>query len=97
MLGWHAETMAVSRAERRRDRRPRVLEVFGSEQVETALDLLELTEFAWHDCYHDITPPDEVIDDILVLSQGDISELIGAARLAVTDWRDLRLAADAKR
>ncbi len=56
--------------------------------------LLELLEFAWHDCYSEITPPEEVVDDVLVLSQGDLSRLISSARLAVSDWRDTRVAAD---
>jgi len=59
--------------------------------------LFELTEFAWHDCYGEITPPEQVIDDILVVSQGDLGKLARAARLAVTDRRDLRLSADALR
>ena len=59
------------------------------------LDLLE--EFAWHDCYGEISPPEEVIDDILVLSGDRLDGLIGAARLAFADRRDLRVAADAER
>jgi hypothetical protein len=59
----------------------------------TALDLLELTEMAWHDVYGDVTPPDDVIDDILELSEGNIDQLITSALLAVTDWRDLKVAA----
>lgn len=58
--------MAVSRAERRDDRRDRVVRVFGEKRSNRALDLLKLLEFAWHDCYAEITPPDEVIDDVLV-------------------------------
>jgi carboxymethylenebutenolidase len=34
----------------------------------TGLDLLELTEYARHDCYEEITPPDEVIINALVSS-----------------------------
>jgi hypothetical protein len=65
--------------------------------ADPALDLLELVELAWHDCYGEITPPDGVIDDILVLSHGDLGRLVTAAHLAVTDWRDARIAADALR
>ena len=61
------------------------------------LDLLELTELAWHDCYGEVTPPEDVIADILLLSEGRIERLVQMARLAVTDWRDLRVAADAFR
>ena len=60
-------------------------------QVESVLDLLELTEFAWHDCYDEIAPSDDVVDDLLVCSRGDLAGLVRAARLAVTDRRDLRL------
>ncbi|MGI9648156.1 MAG: hypothetical protein ACR2OI_06520 [Acidimicrobiia bacterium] len=69
-------------------------ELFGDVQGETALDLLELTELAWHDCYGDVTPPDDIIDDMLLLSEGSLEGLVRSARLAVTDWRDLRVAAD---
>ena len=85
--------MAVSRAERRRDRTQRVIEVFGEEQAPVALDLLELTELAWHDSYGEITPSHDVIEDMLLLSEGSIERLIQAARLGVADWRDLKVAA----
>ena len=55
---------------------------------------MELTELAWHDCYHELTFPDAVLDDLLVLAQGSVAKLVTAALLAVSDWRDLRLAAD---
>jgi len=89
--------MAVSRAERRKAREPRVLAVFGTDRTPRALDLLELVEFAWHDCYNEITPSEEIIDDILLLSDGRLDRLIVAARLAVSDWRDLKVAADDRR
>src|SRR6478735_3564879 len=56
--------MTVSRAERRKAREPRVLAVFGADRTPRALDRLELVEFAWHDCYDEITPPEQIIDDI---------------------------------
>lgn len=86
--------MAVGRAERREDRRPRLSAVFEPSEVETALDLLELAEMAWHDCYSEITPPDVVVDDIVVVSEGTLPGLIRAAKLAVIDLRDLRVVAD---
>ncbi|MDH3306153.1 MAG: hypothetical protein OEO77_01335 [Acidimicrobiia bacterium] len=89
--------MAVSRAERREQRKRQATEVFGEGQAPIALDLLELTELAWHDSYGEITPPDDVIDDLLLLSDGSIERLVQMARLAVTDWRDLKVAADATR
>jgi hypothetical protein len=85
--------MATSRADRRADRKQRAVETFGAES-DAALDLLELTEFAWHDCYGEVTPPDQVIDDLFVVAQGSVAGLIRAARLAVEDSRDLRLQAD---
>ena len=87
---------ADSRAQRREQRRPGVEAVFGS-AAEAALDLLELTELAWHDCYGDVSPPDRVVDDILAVSQGRLDRLARAARLAVEDFRDLRMQAQALR
>ena len=84
--------MAVSRAERRAAREARAEELFSSD-AKVALDLLELTEYAWHDCYGETTPPDEVVDDIWTVSGGDLSKLVAAALLAVQDRRDLQLAA----
>jgi hypothetical protein len=90
--------MAVSRADRRRDRESKVRRVFSNNAAASqALDLLELVELAWHDCYGEITPSEEVVDDILVLGGDDLGKLIIAARLAVTDWRDLRVSADGVR
>jgi len=86
--------MAVSRAERREERTPRAVAVFGEERAPFALDLLELTELAWHDCYGEITPPEDVIEDMLLLSEGSIERLIEMARLGVIDWRDLKVAAE---
>ena len=88
--------MAVSRYERRLVRQSRVSAVFA-EGSEAALDLLELVDLAWHDCYDDITPPDDVVDDMLLLSDGSLAGLIRAAHLAVSDWRDLRVAAEEHR
>ncbi|HKY13935.1 MAG TPA: hypothetical protein VJM33_03350 [Microthrixaceae bacterium] len=89
--------MVSSRAERRSHREDQVSELFGAKRSAAALDLLELVELSWHDCYGEVTPPDAVIEDILVLSGGDLAQLISAARLAVDDWRDTRVAADALR
>jgi hypothetical protein len=89
--------MAVGRAQRRAERLPEVVAVFGAEHVSAALDLLELVELAWHDCYGQIAPPDDVVADMLLLSDGRIDKLIEAARLGVMDERDLRAAADRAR
>jgi hypothetical protein len=49
-------TVPTSRADRHRQRRPTVEPLFG-ENAEAALDILELIEFLWHDCYGEVTPP----------------------------------------
>jgi hypothetical protein len=74
-----------------------VVEVFGEAQAAIALDLFELVELAWHDCYAESSPPEDVIEDMLLMSDGRIEALVQAARLAVVDWRDLRVAADRRR
>lgn len=81
--------MAVGRAERRL----RVEDAFGRD-AESALDLIELVEYAWRDCYGEITPPVEVVEDIVVRAEGSLANLISVARLAVVDSRDLRLLAE---
>jgi hypothetical protein len=88
--------MAVGRAQRRAERAARFGEAFGK-KARVALDLVEVMEYAWHDCYDEITPPDEVIDDLLVCAQGSIETLIRAVHLGITDWRDLRMWADGVR
>ena len=88
--------MAISRADRRRDRESRARAEFGGD-AEAVLDVLELTEFAWHDCYGEVSPPDAVIDDVFVVARRSLTQFIRAARLAVEDHRDLRMAADAIR
>lgn len=88
--------MVMSSADRRRLRRERARALLG-EQSEAALDALALLDFAWHDCYGDTFPPDEVIEDIWVVADGDIGRLISAAHLAVLDFRDLRRNADEMR
>jgi hypothetical protein len=88
--------MAVGRRERRAERHGAFDHVFG-DQAGVALDLVELLELAWHDVYGDVTPPPQVIDDLLVCSHGRLDLLVRAAHLASIDWRDLRLQADAER
>lgn len=90
-------SMAVGRVERRREREPQFVAVFGEQQAPVALDLFDLFELAWHDCYGEITPSSAVVDDMLTLSDGTIGGLVQAALLAVTDWRDLSVAADTRR
>jgi hypothetical protein len=88
--------MVTSRADRRLAREQRARELFGP-RADAALDVFELLELAWHDCYGEPTPPDVVIEDVWVVADGDVGRLVSAARLAVIDSRDLRLHADARR
>jgi hypothetical protein len=74
-----------------------VVGVFGESGADRALDLLEIVEPAWHDCYGERTPADELIDDMLLVSDGTLDGVIAAAHLGITDWRDLRVAADERR
>lgn len=85
--------MVIGRKNRRAARRDRVEAVMGATRVDAALDVIELMELAWHDCYGEPSPPEQVIDDVLTVSRGDLASLASAALLGVTDWRDLRLAA----
>jgi catechol 2,3-dioxygenase-like lactoylglutathione lyase family enzyme len=87
----YSHVVAIGRSARRTERLPRVEAVFGKEAAPAALDLLELTELAWHDCYGEVTPPEDIIDEILFCSGGDLMKLAQAARLAVEDARDLKV------
>lgn len=84
----------ISRAERRAARTARVAAVFDPGSVEAVLDLFETMEIAWHDLYGEVTPPESVIDDALVVSAGNLAGLMRAVRMGLVDWRDLRVAAD---
>ena len=88
--------IGTSGRERRDADRARAALEFGA-HADAALDLLDLLELSWHDCFGDITPPAEVVEDVWVVAEGDLGRLASAARLAVIDWRDLRLAADEAR
>ncbi|GAA5119973.1 hypothetical protein GCM10023339_34650 [Alloalcanivorax gelatiniphagus] len=85
--------ISTSRRERREAARERAAIEFGAD-AEAALDLLDLLELAWHDTRGEVAPPPQLVDDVWRLAAGDLGRLVSAARLAVTDWRDLRLAAD---
>ena len=85
--------MPIGRRERRAARRSAFVDVFGEDRAGVALDLLDVVELAWHDCYGEVTPSDEVIEDMLVCSHGRLDDLVRAAHLALTDWRDLRMQA----
>jgi hypothetical protein len=87
--------MAIGSEQRRHERRPQIEALFARHDIDAALDLLHLADMAWHDCYpRDLEVDPRVLDDILLLSRGDLARLIRAAREAVIDFRDVRLAAD---
>jgi hypothetical protein len=56
-------------------------------------------DMAWHDCYgpQELEVPVDVLDDVILLSDGDLSIFVRLARSAVIDYRDVRVAADARR
>ena len=62
--------VVIGSEQRRRERRPRVRTLFASHEVEAALDLLHLTDMAWHDCYgpHELEIPSQVLDDVRLLA-----------------------------
>jgi hypothetical protein len=83
--------MPVGRAERWEQRKPRVVAVFGSDgdTLRAVGQVFELMELAWHDCYGEVSPPEDVVDDVLVCSGANLRGLVAAAHLAVIDSRDL--------
>jgi len=91
--------MAIGSEQRRRERKPRVEGQFAGKQVDAVLDLLHLMDMAWHDCYgpEELEVPPAVLDDVLLLADGDLTALIKLVRAAVIDFRDVRIAADAER
>ncbi|WP_250002787.1 hypothetical protein [Actinoplanes sp. M2I2] len=91
--------MALGSAQRRTERRPAIEAAFPGGQVEAALDLLHLADLAWHDCYGpaDLALPARVLEDVLLLADGDLAVLVRVALLAVRDFRDVRVAADGRR
>lgn len=91
--------MAIGSEQRRQARKPRIEALFASREVGAALDLLHLTDMAWHDCYgpRELEIPPQVLDDVLLLAHGDLAMLIRIAREAVLDFRDVRVAADRER
>ncbi|MFF1608775.1 hypothetical protein ACFVYA_13420 [Amycolatopsis sp. NPDC058278] len=91
--------MTVGSEQRRQARTPRIEAQFSSADVEAALDLLHLADMAWHDCCgpRELELPSQVLEDVLLLAQGDLASLIRISRAAVLDFRDVRVAADDER
>jgi hypothetical protein len=69
-------------------------EHFCTNHLGPALDLLE---FGWHDGYGDISPSEEVVHDVLLISDGTLAGLIRSVRLELADWRDVKLTAASMR
>lgn len=85
--------MAIGRQGRRLEQLPRIRQEFPN-NVGAVVQILDLLDLAWHDCYGDVSPPDTVVQDIFTTSGGDLIRLIDAAHCAVQDWRDLRTRAE---
>jgi hypothetical protein len=90
--------VAVGSEERFNAIRSRVVTIFGADDatVERVARVIRLLELAWHDAYGELSPPDEVVDEVLMCSEGTIEGLVDSVSEAVTDRRDLRVAADAQ-
>lgn len=85
--------MVIGREARRQEQLARVQAQFPR-QVGTVVQVLDLLDLAWHDCYGEPSPPDSVVDDLFATAGDDLPGLIDAAHLAVIDWRDLRVRAE---
>jgi hypothetical protein len=88
--------MVIGADAQREARSALVRDRFGRDE-DVALDLLAIADSAWHDTYGDLAIPDDVLDDLRVVSSGDVRVLVSSLTLALQDWRDLRLNADAVR
>ncbi|ANS78530.1 hypothetical protein SGUI_1134 [Serinicoccus hydrothermalis] len=84
--------MTVGRQARREEQLPRLRRQFPDD-VGPAVQVLDLLELAWHDCYGEVAPPAAVVDDVLTVAGGTLAGLVNAAHLAVIDRRDLRMSA----
>jgi len=97
MACWPRPEVAVSRGDRRLERRSRAEGFFAPESIDAVLDLFEVMELAWHDLYGDVAPPEDLLDDVMLLSEGRLDRLVATVRLALADWRDVRVAASERR
>lgn len=88
--------MAVGRAERWEETKPKAVAAFGEDEetLRTVAAQLEMLEMAWHDVYGEIAPSETIVEQVLYCSQGKLDRLIRATRLAVRDRRDLQVWAD---
>lgn len=76
--------MPIGSQARRAARKGRIAAQFPAEQVDAVLDLLHLTDMAWHDCYgpKELEIPIDVLEDVLLLAEGSLAALIRCARAA---------------
>jgi hypothetical protein len=81
----------------RANRAGRVRDFFGDADVESALEVLASFDAEWREVYGNSGAPQLVVDDVLVLSGGNLDQLRRAANAALRDWRDTRIAADRRR
>ncbi|WP_394847466.1 hypothetical protein LZC95_08370 [Pendulispora brunnea] len=86
--------MTTKSKDRRDDRKPRVIAAVGANLAGPVLDLLELTELAWHNLVGEEVLPDDIIDDILAVSEGNLATMMMAARHALLDRKDLKVWAE---
>ena len=57
----------------------------GTESNHILLDLLEIAEFAWHDRYQELGPPEEVIKQILQSSPSQLGKTVVLLRASLED------------
>ena len=76
---------------RRAVREKKIEAITGSNADDALLDLLELAEFAWHDRYRELGPPEELIEQILASSSGRIAKMVTLLRARLEDQRGPQL------
>jgi hypothetical protein len=84
---------AKDRQERRALREPRATEVFGP-QSPAVLDILEITDWAWYAVYGQDSLSERVVTAIFDCADGDLALFALAAKVALTDYRDVLVWAD---
>ena len=70
-----------------------VIAVFGDDDktVELVSHVFALMEMAWHNCYAEITPSEDVVDDVLLCSGGTLEGLVNASSRRCRPPRSLAL------
>jgi hypothetical protein len=66
-----------------------VQQSMGELQAQTALDLLFITEFAWHDRYHELGLPEKITHEILQGSQQQLDQMIAFIKAKLEDQNAL--------